>query len=133
MPPEVVLRLSLTAFGVRNVDEIIEKMVDDDGSFIWPESQPVAGGTNALTAAAHRGDDPAATGTGLMAGDDEPDDETDTGDKPGEKAPRRRCEGITTGARAPAVRLPNVAPTGRQRRRVFPLPCRAWSIDCGRG
>lgn len=41
LPPEVTLRLLLAALGVRNVDTIVEDMIDEDGLFIWPEAPPV--------------------------------------------------------------------------------------------
>ncbi len=36
IPPEHVARLLLTALGVRDVDLLIEAMLDDDGKFVWP-------------------------------------------------------------------------------------------------
>lgn len=38
MPPLVTLRLMLRALGVRDVDEIIDDMTDDDGNWIDPEA-----------------------------------------------------------------------------------------------
>lgn len=44
VPPEVILRLLLTALGQRNVDELVDSMVDEEGKFLWPESAPAATG-----------------------------------------------------------------------------------------
>lgn len=71
MPPEVVLRLLLTAFGVRNVDQLVESMLDDDGSFQWPNAPPMG-----MKAGADGGD-PADAGPGSMTPDNEPDDDED--------------------------------------------------------
>lgn len=90
VPPEVILRLLLTAFGVRGVDEIVEQMTDEDGEFIWPKGPPLSPGSQ-LALLSKTGQDPAQAGTGPMAGDDpdppeEPDD-ANTGEQPGDKAP----------------------------------------------
>jgi hypothetical protein len=94
IPPEVMLRLILTAFGVRDVDEIVEQMIDDDGEFVWPKHAPLAAGTQ-LALMSHLGGDPARAGSGPMGADgppladlqpDDPDD-NDTGDQPGDGAP----------------------------------------------
>ncbi len=47
VPPEVTLRLLLTALGQRNVDELIDGMVDDEGVFQWPSGPPGSGGGQA--------------------------------------------------------------------------------------
>jgi hypothetical protein len=86
MPPEVVLRLILTAFGVRGVDEIVERMTDEDGDFIWPKGAPMPAGSQ-LALLSKLGADPAQAGTGPMAGDEQPDNTTDDGAQPGDKAP----------------------------------------------
>jgi hypothetical protein len=89
VPPEVILRLLLTALGVRDVDEIVEQMIDEDGQFIWPEGPPLPGGT-VLAQMARNGLDPAAAGTGPMAGDDQSDEpatDDSTGAQPGDGAP----------------------------------------------
>ena len=87
VPPEIILRLILTAFGVRGADEIVEQMTDDDGNFIWPKGAPLGPGSQ-LAALAKAGADPATAGTGPMAdpGDDTTDD-GDTGAQPGDGAP----------------------------------------------
>lgn len=41
MPPQVVLRLLLTALGVQNVDELVEELTDAAGNFEWPEPPPM--------------------------------------------------------------------------------------------
>lgn len=56
LPPRVLAQLMLRALGVRDVDEIIDEMTDDDGNWIMPE-------TNAGDVAAQafrRGEDPAS-------------------------------------------------------------------------
>jgi hypothetical protein len=76
MPPELVLRLVLTALGVRDVDELVEAMVDDDtGEFQWP-SRPALGGTGGAAAGLLRaGRDPTDAGPGPMEDPEEPDPE----------------------------------------------------------
>ncbi|GAA4439457.1 hypothetical protein [Phytohabitans houttuyneae] len=70
VPPEVILRLLLTALGVRDVDGIMRKMVGEDGEFRWPT--PPGAGTGADAAALARGGgDPAQAGPGRMAPADE--------------------------------------------------------------
>lgn len=80
VPPEVVLRLLLTALGVRDVDTIVEAMVED-GDFQWPTGPPLGGGQSAADRQ-RAGQDPADSGTGSMApDDDEADDEPDEPDE----------------------------------------------------
>lgn len=63
VPPEIILRLLLTALGESHIDEILDEMVDDQGNFKWPSTPPMAGGLGqAATDAARAGLDPAATG-----------------------------------------------------------------------
>lgn len=70
MPPELVLRHLLTALGVRDLESILDEMVDDDGVFQWPQTaQP--GGQQAADLA-RAGQDPAAAGAGLMGPDGQP-------------------------------------------------------------
>jgi hypothetical protein len=67
LPPEQLARLLLTALGVRDIDDLIEAMTDEEtGAFIWPT--PPAGPANALRS----GVDPADA---LPGGRMEPDDE----------------------------------------------------------
>ncbi|QKW15370.1 hypothetical protein [Verrucosispora sp. NA02020] len=73
VPPEVVVRLLLTALGVRRVDQIVERLTGGDGEFLWPQPPPL----NTPSGAARVGGDPAASGPGSMRpddGDDEPDE-----------------------------------------------------------
>lgn len=79
IPPEVIARLLLTAMGVRNVDQLIEAMVGDDGEFKWPTplGSPAADRQRA-------GGDPADTGPGSMAPDDDEPDGDDTDPDPGD-------------------------------------------------
>lgn len=55
VPPEIILRLALTALGVKHVDEIVDDMVGEDGVFQWPAQpgqQPGAAGAEAATGTA---------------------------------------------------------------------------------
>ena len=69
MPPLVTLRLLLQALKVRDIDEVLDQVTDDDGNFIPPDN---AAGQAAVDRF-RRGD------TSSMAGDDSEDD---TGDEP---------------------------------------------------
>jgi len=69
VPPEVLLRLFLTAFGVRNVDALVEAMVDEDGAFIWPGAPPMGGQGGQASALARAGGDAADAGPGKMTPD----------------------------------------------------------------
>ena len=71
VPPEVLLRLFLTAFGVRNVDTLVEAMVDEDGAFIWPGAPPMGGQGGQASALARAGGDAATAGPGRMVPDGE--------------------------------------------------------------
>jgi hypothetical protein len=75
IPPEQVLRLLLAALGVRNVDVLVEAMLDEDGSFVWPTGPPLGIGGDAANRE-RNGLDPADAGPGSMTpdGEDEPDD-----------------------------------------------------------
>lgn len=57
VPKLTLLALALRALGVRDPDEILEKVTDDDGNFI----DPVATAGQAAVDAHRRGDDPAET------------------------------------------------------------------------
>lgn len=70
VPPEIVVRLLLTALGVRSVDEIVDAMTDEQGNFLWPDSPPIAGKSPADVA--RDGGDPAASGGGSMTPDEAP-------------------------------------------------------------
>lgn len=65
LPPEQVVRLLLTALGVRNTDTIIDKLTGDDGEFLWPTRPGLAAGDNPADLA-RAGRDPAAIGSGPM-------------------------------------------------------------------
>ncbi|MEU8158030.1 hypothetical protein AB0B94_30625 [Micromonospora sp. NPDC048986] len=73
LPPEQVLRLLLTALGVRHVEDLVEAMLDDDGTFKWPTRQ----GGSVLGDAFRQGRDPADTGPGRMTPDDGHDEPPD--------------------------------------------------------
>src|SRR5690554_435213 len=68
VPPEVLLRLVLTALNVRHVDELVEAMLDDDGNFQHPSGSPL--GQQAANQA-RAGGDPAQIEPGPMTGDGE--------------------------------------------------------------
>jgi hypothetical protein len=59
LPPLVVARLLLEALGVRNVDEILADLSDDQGRFVRPDGAG-GGAGQAAAAAFRRGEDPAA-------------------------------------------------------------------------
>src|SRR5690606_4610681 len=78
MPPDVVLRLLLTALGVRDVDGLVDRMLNDEtGEFQWPTGPPLDGGQSAVDRA-RAGGDPADTGPGRMAPDDDDQDDGDS-------------------------------------------------------
>lgn len=82
MPPELILRLILTAFKVRGVDDWLDKMTDDDtGDFVYPKGPPVGHGAEAA-ALARAGADPTRAGPGPMEDDDEVPDEDPPEDEP---------------------------------------------------
>lgn len=82
VPPEEILRLLLTALGVRNVDALIEAMLDDDGEFVWPTGPPLGGLGGQATDLQRAGGDPAGAGPGSMTPDGEP-----PGDEPVDPEP----------------------------------------------
>lgn len=78
VPPEVILRLLLSALGVRNVDDLVEGLLDpESGEFRWPGAAPVGDGQQAAVRA-RSGQDPAGVGPGPMELDDEPDEAVGT-------------------------------------------------------
>lgn len=84
IPPEEILRLLLTALGVRQVDELVEQMTDDiTGEFRYPGAAPL--GQRAADRA-RAGGDPAAIGPGPM-GDDEPGEPDEPEDDEDEEPP----------------------------------------------
>lgn len=68
MPPVETLKLLLRALGVDDIDEIIEKMLDDQGNFIDPKATAGQSAADAF----RRGQDPAAV-VGDQSGQDQPD------------------------------------------------------------
>lgn len=56
MPPEQTVKLLLQALGVKDVDEILEEFLDEDGKFV----DPFASAGQAAVNAFRRGEDPAA-------------------------------------------------------------------------
>lgn len=91
VPPEQTLRLVLTALGVRNVDDLVEDMLDDDtGEFLWPKGPPLGTGGEAA-ALLRRGEDPTGAGPGPMEDDDDPpngppgEDDSEEEPPPGEE------------------------------------------------
>lgn len=83
MPPELTLRLVLTALGVKHVDELVEEMVDDDGEFEWPSQGPPPSPGEQAAALARQGADPTGAGPGPM--EDPPDDDPDEEDPPSDE------------------------------------------------
>lgn len=90
IPPLEIARLLLQALGVRDLDEILDKLVDPDtGEFIWPDqaARPSTSAGQAAVDAYRAGADPAAV---IPAGDQPPPttpgavgtDTTGTGDEP---------------------------------------------------
>jgi hypothetical protein len=73
VPPEQILRLLLTALGVRDVESIVEAMTVD-GEFQWPRG-PDQVSPDDPAALARAGGDPAAIGSGSMQPDDGPGDQ----------------------------------------------------------
>ncbi|TDD37881.1 hypothetical protein E1287_07440 [Actinomadura sp. KC06] len=79
IPPLVVVRLLLEALGLKNVDEILDQVTDDNGEFLSPSGALGAAGQAAIDAF-NRGEDPAAAVGGRDRGeptsaDDDPEDE----------------------------------------------------------
>lgn len=74
VPPDLVLRLALQALKIRDIDAILDKMRDDQGNFLWPQSPQNAGMGPGQQAAdlARAGRDPAGAGPGSMGPDGEP-------------------------------------------------------------
>lgn len=75
LPPEQVARMLLTALGVKDVDTLVEAMVDDEGRFVWPDGPPLGAGR-----------DPGDFDPGSMSPDGEPEpvvDDTPPGDEEG--------------------------------------------------
>jgi hypothetical protein len=75
IPPEHIARLLLIALGVRDVDEIVDELLDDDGVFQWPSAAPLGGAGQAAADALANGEDPAMVDGGPMADDDKEEEE----------------------------------------------------------
>ena len=78
VPPEIIVRLLLTALGVRNVDEIVDEMTDQDGNFLWPDAAPTGLGS---AGPAQTDPDPTTTDPDPTADDPAPPDTTTGGDE----------------------------------------------------
>ena len=76
LPPLVVSRLLLQALGVRDVDEILEQLTDENGDYVPPDGAQ-AGAGQAAVDAFRQGQDPAA----LLGGDPQPPEPTQPNDK----------------------------------------------------
>jgi hypothetical protein len=81
IPPEQTLRMVLTALGVRDVDDLVEAMLDDDGEFQWPKGPSLGTGSEAA-ALARRGEDPTSVGPGPMEDPDDPPDDDPVEEEP---------------------------------------------------
>jgi hypothetical protein len=77
LPPEQIARLLLAALGVRDVDEILDGLMDDDGNFAWPNPPPIGGAGQRAADMARAGQDPATASDG---GSMTPDPGNDTAD-----------------------------------------------------
>jgi hypothetical protein len=84
LPPEVIARLLLTALGVRDVDEILDQLMDDDGNFTYPAPPDIGGTGQAAADAARAGQDPAAV---LDGGPMQPGPDDGTGGGTGGQGP----------------------------------------------
>ncbi|GLY08244.1 hypothetical protein [Actinoplanes sp. NBRC 101535] len=74
LKPDLLLRLVLQALGVRDVEQIVDSMIDDQGKFLWPETPANGAGGPGQQAAdlARTGGDPAQAGPGQMGPDGKP-------------------------------------------------------------
>lgn len=79
VPPEIILRLVLTALKVRNIDALMRDMVNDGGEFQWPNGPPLALPMGAA-ALALSGQDPAGADPGPMTPEPKPEAVPDPGD-----------------------------------------------------
>jgi len=97
MPPELVLRLLLQALGVRELDSILDEMVDEQGVFQWPQAAPITPGQQAADLA-RAGQDPATAGEpGQMGPDGQPIPDGGPG-QPGGPAALAEVPGVSTEA-----------------------------------
>lgn len=86
IPPLVTARLLLEALGVKDVDEILDQLTDDQGNYLPPD--PGGGAGQAAVDAFRRGEDPAAAFNG-PDNTGQPDPGGDGGDQPADTPPRR--------------------------------------------
>ena len=107
LPPELVLQLILAVLGVRDTDSIMEKMVDEQGQFVWPQTPQTAvmGPGQQAADLARAGGDPAQIGPGSMGPDGAPMPEPDQGAPAGPVDPNDQqaaTEAIADGVTAEA-------------------------------
>jgi hypothetical protein len=96
IPPEEVARLLLTALGIKNVEELIDAMTDDDGKFLWPEGPGTAKANNPADLAL-AGGSPAAGSPGAGSpGSMQPGDQL--GQQPGQNPGDTTGQGAGQGA-----------------------------------
>jgi hypothetical protein len=81
LPPDQVARLLMTALGIRQVDDLIAAMTDDDGRFLWPDGPSLGGSGGDAAALARTGGDPADSGAGPMGPDDAGPESNDDDDE----------------------------------------------------
>jgi hypothetical protein len=127
VPPEIILRWILTALGEKDIDEIVDRLTDDDGNFLWPKG-PGQPGMDDPAALALAGGDPAAAGLGPMGPDGEPADPGQPGQpgtQPGQPvqptsgvAERMAAADYGLAARAPGDKTPDDKPAAGE----APLP-----------
>jgi hypothetical protein len=115
LPPEVIARLLLQALGVRDVDEILDQMMDEDGNFVPPQPPNIGGTGQAAADAVRAGADPTAV---LDGGSMQPDDTAGPGNDTAEPVPGTQDDGQgAQGGDQPAQPPPPPRPAGRGRRR----------------
>jgi hypothetical protein len=116
LPPEVIARLLLQALGVRDVDEILDQMMDENGNFVPPRPPNIGGTGQAAADAVRAGEDPTAM---LDGGSMQPDDTSGgPGNDTAEPAPGTQDDGQgAQGGDQPTQPPPPPRPAGRGRRR----------------
>lgn len=97
--PELVLRLILEVFAVREAEAILDEMLDDEGNFKWPSTGAPPGPGQQAADLAAAGADPAAAGVGSMQSDTPPGD-TPPGDAAAAVPAVPTEEGVTADALA---------------------------------
>jgi hypothetical protein len=68
VPPDIIVRWLLTAMGEKDIDEIIDRLTDDAGNFLWPAGPGNTAPDNPADLA-RAGGDPASVGVGSMTSD----------------------------------------------------------------